>query len=111
MGLHVEVGASVTDQERAEDMRKGFPGGPVVELHASTSWALITGLGDTVPHATWLKKKGHRKQVEFLALALEAREGEERLSGVGIRLQPKAGSPGVDKGFDTQLLHLCHCPI
>ena len=42
------------------------------------------------------EKKGHRKQAEFLALALEARQGEGGFP-VGIRLQPKLEALGLIK--------------
>ena len=58
MRLHVEVGASVTDQgEELKTRERDFPGGPVVKTPCFHFMGLITGLGDKIPHATWLKKK------------------------------------------------------
>ena len=58
MRLHVEVGASVTDQgEELKTRERDLPGGPVVKTPCFHFMGSITGLGDKIPHATWLKKK------------------------------------------------------
>ena len=56
------------------------------------------------------EKKGYRKQVEFLALALGAREGGGGFQ-VGIRLQPKLATLGLIKILTLCFCILSHCPI